>query len=87
MTTHDANQFLGGEARGHAALYTLPRLAPRFGASLPAVIVSGDTTPEIFKLAREQRLPVLSKPVRAARLRAALQHLFSGEREAAGDTA
>lgn len=58
-------------------------LRARYGAALPALIMSGDTSPEIFKLAREQRLPLLSKPVRAARLRAALTHLLSASREAA----
>jgi CheY-like chemotaxis protein/anti-sigma regulatory factor (Ser/Thr protein kinase) len=57
-------------------------LRERFGAWLPALIMSGDTTPEIFQMAREQQLPLLSKPVRAARLRAALQHLLSIGREA-----
>jgi two-component system, sensor histidine kinase len=51
-------------------------LRARFGASLPVLIMSGDTTQEIFKVVREQRLPLLSKPVRAARLRAALLHLL-----------
>ena len=59
---------------GAAAIATL---RARYGASLPALIMSGDTTPEIFRLVREQRLPLLSKPVRASRLRAALQHLLS----------
>lgn len=58
-------------------------LRARYGGSLPALIMSGDTTPEIFQVARDQRLPLLSKPVRAARLRAALQHLLSLGREAA----
>jgi signal transduction histidine kinase/FixJ family two-component response regulator len=58
-------------------------LRERYGALLPALIVSGDTTPEIFQMAREQQLPLLSKPVRAARLRAALLHLLSVGREAA----
>ena len=53
-------------------------LRARYGAALPALIMSGDTTPEIFQVAREQRLPLLSKPVRAA-----LQHLLSGSRETA----
>ena len=48
------------------------------GADLPALMISGDTTPDIFTVAREQKIPLLSKPVRAARLRAALQHLLSG---------
>jgi len=51
-------------------------LRGRYGAALPALIMSGDTTAEIFNLVREQQLPLLSKPVRAARLRAALQHLL-----------
>ena len=58
-------------------------LRERFGACLPALLMSGDTNPEIFSLVRELRLPLLSKPVRAARLRAALQHLLSSTREAA----
>lgn len=56
----------------------LAELRARYGAALPGLIMSGDTTPEIFRLVREQRLPLLSKPVRAA-----LQHLLSGSREAA----
>ena len=47
-----------------------------YGARLPALIMSGDTTPEIFRLASELGLPLLFKPVRAARLRATLQHLL-----------
>lgn len=62
---------------------TIKELRERFGATLPALIMSGDTTPEIFKVVREQHLPLLSKPVRAARLRAALQHLLSERREPA----
>ena len=51
-------------------------LRGRYGASLPALIMSGDTAPEILALAREQGLPLLFKPVRAARLRATLQHIL-----------
>lgn len=52
-------------------------LRARYGDGLPALIVSGDTAPEIFKSMQQQKLPLLSKPVRASRLRAALQHLLS----------
>jgi signal transduction histidine kinase len=62
---------------------TIAALRARYGAALPALIISGDTTSEIFKVVREQRLPLLSKPVRAARLRAALQHLLNDSRETA----
>jgi signal transduction histidine kinase/CheY-like chemotaxis protein len=59
-------------------------LRGRYGAALPALIMSGDTTAEIFNLVREQQLPLLSKPVRAARLRAALQHLLRAGSNVAG---
>lgn len=51
-------------------------LRKRFGAAIPALLVSGDTTPELFRDARERQLVLLSKPVRAARMRAALLHLL-----------
>ena len=51
-------------------------LRTRFGASLPVLVMSGDTTEELFTVVREQGLPLLSKPVRAARLRATLLHLL-----------
>ncbi len=54
----------------------IDRLRHQFGEAIPALLVSGDTTPELFREARERRLILLSKPVRAARLRAALQHLL-----------
>jgi two-component system, sensor histidine kinase len=55
-------------------------LRSRYGEALPALLVSGDTTQDIFKTASQARLPLLSKPVRAARLRAALAHLLAGAR-------
>ena len=56
-------------------------LRNQFGATIPALLVSGDTTPELFQQAREHRLVLLSKPVRGARMRAALLHLLvSGHR-------
>lgn len=48
----------------------------RHGATIPAVLVSGDAAPETFRKAREAGLTLLTKPVRAARLRAALLHLL-----------
>jgi signal transduction histidine kinase len=53
-------------------------LRGRYGAALPAMIMSGDTAPELFRTVREHQLPILTKPVRAVRLRAALQHMLSG---------
>ena len=51
-------------------------LRQRFGEAIPALLVSGDTTPELFLQAREHHLVLLNKPVRAARMRAALLHLL-----------
>ena len=56
-------------------------LREHFGVAIPAVPVTGDTSPEIFAAAIEHQLPLLSKPVRAARLRAALTSLLSTARE------
>jgi len=61
----------------------IAHLRARYGAALPALIMSGDTAQEIFRMAREQGVPLLSKPVRAARLRAVLQHLLREGPEAA----
>jgi signal transduction histidine kinase/ActR/RegA family two-component response regulator len=61
---------------GETGVAAIAALRERLGAALPAVLVTGDTAPEIFSLAQELRLPLLTKPVRAARLRAALTSLL-----------
>jgi len=58
-------------------------LRKRFGAKIPALLASGDTTPELFKEARERGLLLLIKPVRAARMRAVLLHLLARQQDAA----
>ena len=69
--------------RDHATgVAAIEAVRARYGAALPALIMSGDTSSEIFAMARERKLPLLSKPVRAARLRAALQHLLTDPRAA-----
>lgn len=52
-------------------------LRERFGSSLPALLVSGDTTEELFRAARERSLIFIAKPISSARLRAALLHFLS----------
>jgi signal transduction histidine kinase len=47
-------------------------LRSRFGAELPAALVSGDTAPEVLAHCQQAGLPLLHKPVRPARLRAFL---------------
>ena len=46
----------------------------RYGAGLPALLMSGDTSAQVFALARAANLALLSKPVRPVRLRAGLQN-------------
>ncbi len=65
---------------GRNGIGAIGEMRTRFGSDLPAILVTGDTAPEIFLAARENALPLLTKPVRAARLRAALAHLLSGSR-------
>jgi signal transduction histidine kinase/CheY-like chemotaxis protein len=60
-------------------------LRARFGAEIPALLVSGDTTEELFRAARESSLIFIAKPISSARLRAALLHFLS--KRAATDAA
>jgi len=66
---------------GRNGIGAIGELREHFGAALPAILVTGDTAPEIFLAARENALPLLTKPVRAVRLRGALAHLLSGAAE------
>jgi signal transduction histidine kinase/ActR/RegA family two-component response regulator len=49
----------------------------RWGMDVPAVIVSGDVTPILQESAAANGLHLLYKPLKAARLRALLHHVFS----------
>ena len=46
-----------------------------FGRGLPAALISGDTDPDVLRLARESGLALLHKPVSPAKLRTLLQRL------------
>ena len=65
---------LGGGITGIAAV---SRLRQFFGRPLPAILVSGDTTPEGMADMEQSGLPVLHKPVRPAKLRALVNHVIS----------
>jgi CheY-like chemotaxis protein len=52
-------------------------LRARFGSSLPALLITGDTAPERLREAAESGLHVLHKPVRPAQLRALCNHLLT----------
>jgi signal transduction histidine kinase/CheY-like chemotaxis protein len=64
----------------HTGIAAIETLRGRFGAALPALLVSGDTTEELFRAARERSLLFVAKPISAARLRAGLLHLLSRPR-------
>jgi len=67
-----SDYHLAGSASGMQAIAALRQ---RFGASLPAALITGDTGPETLRIAQEAGLPVLHKPVRPARLRALLNRI------------
>lgn len=48
-----------------------------YNPRMPGLLLSGDTGPETLRQATDQGIPLLHKPVRPARLRAALTHLLS----------
>lgn len=52
-------------------------LRARFGASLPAVLLTGDTEPAVLLAAEKAGLPLLHKPIEPARLRGILSHAGS----------
>ena len=51
-------------------------LRRHYGEDFPALLLSGDTGPETLRSATDQGVPLLHKPVRPAKLRAALAHLL-----------
>jgi signal transduction histidine kinase/CheY-like chemotaxis protein len=61
----------------HTGLDIIAEMRERFGATLPALLLSGDTGPETLLEATARQVPLLHKPVRPAKLRAALSHLLS----------
>lgn len=66
---------LGSGEHGEAVV---TRLRVRYGTSIPAVLITGDTGMQLRDGVGSNNFPVLSKPVRPARLRAVLQGVLSG---------
>lgn len=56
----------------------------KFGMDLPALVLTGDTAADTLQRITEAGLKVMHKPVRPARLRAALAHLLDKEIAPAG---
>jgi signal transduction histidine kinase/CheY-like chemotaxis protein len=61
---------------GQSGIAAIAQLRERFGASIPAFLISGDTAPERLREARESGHHLLHKPVRPMRLRAMLTQLL-----------
>lgn len=66
---------LGDGVTGADALEALQR---QRGGRVPALLITGDTAPDRMQEAQALGLPLLHKPVKPARLRAALRHLAAG---------
>ncbi|MES1179468.1 MAG: hybrid sensor histidine kinase/response regulator [Myxococcales bacterium] len=69
-----ADYRLAGGNNGEAAVRLLRE---RFGAALPALLITGDTAPERLREAKQSGLHVLHKPVRPAQLRALCNYLLT----------
>jgi CheY-like chemotaxis protein len=57
-------------------LTVLNAFRTKYGQDLPALILTGDTSPESIQTFNQAGLAVLHKPLRPARLRSLLSHLF-----------
>jgi two-component system, sensor histidine kinase len=68
------DQQLAGGGQG---ILLLEQLRARFGCSLPAVLVTADPDKALLERASLVGLPVLTKPVRPAKLRAILQGMLA----------
>jgi signal transduction histidine kinase len=67
---------------GRNGVQAVAELRAAFGAGVPAVLISGDTAPDIFAAAQGAGLVLLQKPVQPARLRATLTRLLARGRAA-----
>ena len=63
-------------ADGKTGLEAIARLRAAAGTSIPAFVITGDTTPERLREASAARFYLLHKPVSPAALRATLNHLL-----------
>jgi signal transduction histidine kinase/CheY-like chemotaxis protein len=63
-------------ANGKTGIEAIERIDAAFGASIPAILISGDTAPERLRDARDKGYILLHKPVDPMRLRAVMHQLF-----------
>ncbi len=58
----------------------IAQLRQRYGAGIPAILVTGDTAPDTILRISQAGIPMLHKPLRPAKLRALLTHLIQQAR-------
>lgn len=61
---------------GESGLEVIDALRARYGAGLPAALLTGDARAETLAAARAADCPLLTKPLSAARLRSVMAHLL-----------
>jgi CheY-like chemotaxis protein len=64
-------------ANGATGFAAIDALRSALGAAMPAILISGDTGPELLRSAQQRGLILLHKPVDAMRLRAALGRVLT----------
>lgn len=65
-----------GLAETYNGIDAIAALRQRFGDTLPAMLITGDTTKETYEAASKANLPLLYKPVNAEVLRSALARIM-----------
>jgi CheY-like chemotaxis protein len=63
-------------ASGKTGSRAIEQINAAFGSSIPAILISGDTTPEPLRDAKDRGYILLHKPVEPMRLRAVIHELF-----------
>jgi signal transduction histidine kinase len=63
-------------ANGRTGIDAIERINAAFGASIPAILISGDTAPERLRDAKDRGYILLHKPLDPMRLRAVMHQLF-----------
>lgn len=61
-------------------LEVVAQLRQHFGRDIPAIVITGDTSPDSIQRIKQAGFPVLNKPLHPAKLRALLTHLLQQNR-------
>jgi signal transduction histidine kinase/CheY-like chemotaxis protein len=63
--------------RGETGIEVITRTRAACAKDVPAMLITGDTSPKLMRAAEDAGYPLLHKPVRPAKLRALLTHLLA----------